>query len=124
VNNTSADERMGGAVFCPPDQQIYCTTFEVVANCMAGIAGERINRKKPGKLGSVDILMGAEGDWQMAQHFIRESSEKGLSKWVITDEDVYMLQGSEACSRSTTSVPQCARGDHPVAHRAWATQSR
>ena len=90
VNNTSADGRLGGAVFCPPNQQIYCTTFEVVANCMAGIAGERINRKNPGKLGFVDILMGAEGDWRMAQHFIRESNEKGLSKWVITDEDKYM----------------------------------
>ena len=46
-NNTSADGRLGGAVFCPPGQQIYCTTFEVVANCMAGIAGERISRGQP-----------------------------------------------------------------------------
>ena len=80
----------GGGVFFQPNPQLVTTTHNIVANCMAGVAGERINRKKPGKFGFVDILMGAESDWRQAQHHIKESNEKGLSKWFISDEDRFM----------------------------------
>lgn len=83
-------EGWAGRCSAHPTSRFTAQHLKVVANCMAGIAGERINWKNPGKLGFVDILMGAEGDWRMAQHFIRESNEKGLSKWIVTDEDKYM----------------------------------
>lgn len=82
----------GGGVFFKPNPQLNCPTFAIVANCMAGVAGERINRKTPGRFGIVDILMGARSDWEQARHHIKESNEKGLSKWVYTDEDKFMNQ--------------------------------
>ena len=80
----------GGAVFFQPNPQLNCTTFAIVSNCMAGVAGERINRKKPGRFTFVDILRGAESDWRQARGHIKDSNEQGLSKWVMTDEDKYM----------------------------------
>lgn len=88
----TSEERSGkgGGVFFQPNPQLVTTTHALVANCMAGVAGERINRKKPGKFTFADILAGAEGDWRQARRHIQESNEQGLSKWIITDEDKYM----------------------------------
>ena len=83
-------DRRGGGVFFQPNPQLFTTTHALVTNCMAGVAGERISRKKPGRFTFADILMGAKSDWRQAQKYIRESNEQGLSKWIITDEDRYM----------------------------------
>ena len=80
----------GGGVFFQPNPSLFCTTHTLVTNCMAGVAGERVNRRKPGRFTFVDILRGAESDWRQAQGHIKDSNEQGLSKWVITDEDEYM----------------------------------
>jgi hypothetical protein len=80
----------GGGVFFKPNPTLFTNTHTLVTNCLAGVAGERINRKNPGKFGFVDILMGARNDWEQARRHIKESNEQGLSKWVITNEDRYM----------------------------------
>ncbi len=38
-----------------------------VVTLMAGVAGERVNRKKPGTLSFTDILMGADSDYRDAR---------------------------------------------------------
>jgi hypothetical protein len=81
---------LGGCVYRSSGDEIFCTTFEYVEQFMAGLAGERINRKKSGTLQFVDILMGCEGDWRGARASSQESNEMGLSKWIITDEDQYL----------------------------------
>jgi hypothetical protein len=89
--HTSAERSgKGGGVFFQRNSQLVTTTHALVANCMAGVAGERIDRKKPGKFTFADILAGAEGDWRQARRHIQESNEQGLSKWIITDEDRFM----------------------------------
>ncbi len=58
---------------------------------MAGVAGERINRKKPGTFTFVDILTGAKSDWQQARRHIQRVQRAGIKRrWIITDEDRYM----------------------------------
>lgn len=80
---------LGGCMYRSSDE-IYCTTFDYVANYMAGLAGERINRKKPGTMDFVAILSGCKGDWRGAREAIKESNEKGLSKWYIKDDQKFM----------------------------------
>jgi hypothetical protein len=94
----------GGGVFFQPNPQLFTTTATLVTNCMAGVAGERIKRKKPGRFTFVDILMGAESDWREARRHIQESNEQGLSKWFITDEDRFMNERFVDAWRQLTSL--------------------
>lgn len=101
---------LGGAVVRTPGQQLVCTTFDLIQQYMAGVAGERIARKKPGKLDFYTILSGANGDFHAALEAIKESNEKGLSKWVITDNDKYMNDALAAAWRRLQA--------HKAAHAA------
>jgi hypothetical protein len=57
-------EKIGGVIRCMGDG---LTDPHYVVTLMAGVAGERVNRKKPGTLSFADILMGAEGDYRDAR---------------------------------------------------------
>ena len=104
----------GGGVFFQPNPSLFCTTHMLVTNCMAGVAGERVNRKQPGRFTFVDILRGAESDWRQAQGHIKDSNEQGLSRWVITDEDKYMT----TCMRSAWQELQAVKAAHEAVTEA------
>lgn len=84
---TKPSDNAGGAT-CSHAEEICETTHNLVANCAAGLAGERINRKKSGKFDFVAILLGCEGDWRTARNYIREHNELGLGDFTISDADV------------------------------------
>lgn len=111
---------LGGCVYRSSDEEVYTTTFEWVANFMAGLAGERINWKKPGKMDFYALLTGCEGDWRAAQEAIRESNEKGLSKWVITDEDKYI----NMALKSAHSTLRAAHKAHEAVTNALIERGR
>ena len=111
---------LGGCVYRADNEKVFTTTFEFVANFMAGLAGERINRKKSGKMDLAAILMGCEGDWRAAHNAIRESNEKGLSKWYVKDEDKYM----DNALKSAHSLLRAARKAHQAVTDALIERGR
>lgn len=113
-------EGRGGGVFFQPNPQLNCTTFAIVSNCMAGVAGERINRKRPGTLAFVDILMGAESDWRQARRHIQESNEKGLSKWIYPDAGKFM----NTCLKDAHRQLQALKPAHEAVTRALVERGK
>jgi hypothetical protein len=79
--------KQGGAVFFKPNPTFYTNTQTLVANAMAGVAGERIARKLGGKFTFADYLSGAKGDYEEAKRHVEEHNEKKLGKFLIADLD-------------------------------------
>jgi len=107
---------LGGCMYRSSDAQIFCTTFEFVCNYMAGLAGERINRKNVGKVDFYAYLMGCRGDIEGARAAIKESNEKGLSKWIFTAPDKLMDDALASVHRLLTS-PQVRRAHEEVVEK-------
>jgi hypothetical protein len=67
------------------------TDREWVIACMAGVAGERVNRKNAGRLTFVDLLMSAENDWRQANEVCTPAHLKMWGyKRSATDVDTYL----------------------------------
>jgi hypothetical protein len=116
ANGQFMSSGLGGCVYRSSDAQICCTTFEWVSQYMAGLAGERINRKKVGKVDLYAYLTGCKGDIEGAREAIRESNEKGLSKWIFNDPDKLMDDALASVHRLLTS-PQVGRAHEEVVEK-------
>jgi hypothetical protein len=103
ANGQLMSSDLGGCVYRSSDAQICCTTFEWVSQYMAGLAGERINRKNVGKVDFYSYLTGCRGDIEGARAAIRESNEKGLSKWIFNDPDKLIDDALASVHRLLTS---------------------
>jgi hypothetical protein len=103
ANGQFMSSGLGGCVYRSSDAQIWCTTFEWVSQYMAGLAGEPINRKKVGKMDLYAWVTGCRGDFEGAREAIKESNEKGLSKWVYPEPDKLMDQCLVSVHRTLNS---------------------
>jgi len=61
---------------------------EVIVH-MAGIAGERVDRQRPGKFGFTDVLSGAEADWRAARAICTPEYLAGFGQTGM-NEDQYL----------------------------------
>jgi hypothetical protein len=86
---TQLSDDIGGGTFSHAEE-ICETTHDLVQNCVAGLAGERIGRKKPGKFDIVSILRGCESDFRVALECISDHNQRRLGKFFINDEDRYI----------------------------------
>src|ERR1700744_5788671 len=60
----------------------HCHPMEHAQMCLGGLAGERINRKQPGRLTFAAILSGIKDDWKMACAEIKKfSTPEGVDRW-------------------------------------------
>jgi hypothetical protein len=107
VARTQPHDDIGGEVFSQA-AEICENTSNLVQNCVAGLAGERISRKKPGKFDIVSILRGCEGDFRVAQSYIRDHNRRRLGRFLIDDEDKFM----DTCLVSAWNTLQVHKAAH------------
>jgi hypothetical protein len=107
AGRTQPHDGIGGAVSSHAEE-ICESTSNLVQNCVAGLAGERIGRKKPGKFDFVSILRGCEGDFRVAQSYIRDHNQRRLGKFFIVDEDKFM----DMCLASAWNTLQVHKAAH------------
>lgn len=61
--------------------------YDLIANCMAGLAGERILRgcKKAGRFTPLAFLSGCETDWELAKDYIKQHNDDPRSRFLLMD---------------------------------------
>jgi len=101
-----------GAVLRVEEPIYNVSDYDLIANCMAGLAGERILRgtKTAGKFTPLAYSSGCAGDWAAAKSYIEQHNAEGKSKFLYLDRIV-----NRAVESAWKLLKECSRAHKAVA---------
>jgi hypothetical protein len=109
----NAGDKPMGAVLRSPGDIYNVSDYDLIANCMAGLAGERIMRgtKRAGMFTLLAYLSGCAMDWEAAKSYAEQHNADGRSKFNI-DINRYI---HIALERAWMLLKECSRAHKAVA---------